>query len=124
MQRTKLFHNNFSHFLLFFFFLLTKIRFQEENLCKLDDNQRAMFAGLTASCWLDFRLQIIGVAMVSGVAIIAVLEHHFQTANAGRPISEYDKTPFSNCSHHHFSYNLSRISHYPSVEESIILHMF
>lgn len=57
-------------------------RFQEENLCKLDDNQRAMFAGLTASCWLDFRLQIIGVAMVSGVAIIAVLEHHFQTANA------------------------------------------
>lgn len=47
-----------------------------------------MFAGLTASCWLDFRLQIIGVAMVSGVAIIAVLEHHFQTANAGRLTSE------------------------------------
>ncbi|XP_014780308.1 ATP-binding cassette sub-family C member 10 isoform X1 [Octopus bimaculoides] len=56
-------------------------RFQEDNLCKLDDNQRAQFADMTVSCWLDFRLQMIGVAIISGVAIIAVIEHHFQTSN-------------------------------------------
>lgn len=35
------------------------------------------------SMWLGIRLQMLGVAMVTGVAFIAVLEHHFNTVNPG-----------------------------------------
>ena len=55
-----------------------------ENLERLDINQRAQFAAQAAASWLSFRLQMLGVAMVTGIAFIAVLEHHFQTVNPGR----------------------------------------
>lgn len=58
-------------------------RFQRENLNKLDINQRAQFATQAIASWLGFRLQMLGVAMVTGIAFIAVLEHHFQTADPG-----------------------------------------
>ena len=58
-------------------------RFERENRERLENNQRAQFAGNVVSRWLDIRLQMIGVAMVTGVAFIAVLEHQFQTVNPG-----------------------------------------
>ncbi|ESO85415.1 hypothetical protein LOTGIDRAFT_183817 [Lottia gigantea] len=58
-------------------------RFRRENLQKLDLNQRAQFANNTAARWLDFRLQMLGVAMVTGVSFIAVLEHHYRSVNPG-----------------------------------------
>ncbi|KAK3603062.1 hypothetical protein CHS0354_015755 [Potamilus streckersoni] len=58
-------------------------RFKAENLAKLDDNQRAQFAARAASSWLGFRLQMLGVAMVTGIAFIAVLEHHFYSVDPG-----------------------------------------
>ncbi|WAR19116.1 MRP7-like protein [Mya arenaria] len=58
-------------------------RFQQENLERLDVNQRAQFASQTVASWLAFRLQMLGVAMVTGIALIAVLEHHFKTVNPG-----------------------------------------
>ncbi|KAL4237303.1 Multidrug resistance-associated protein 7 [Mactra antiquata] len=58
-------------------------RFQKENLDKLDTNQRAQFCAQAVASWLSFRLQMLGVAMVTGIAFIAVLEHHFQTVNPG-----------------------------------------
>ena len=58
-------------------------RFEAENRVRLEDNQRAQFAGQAASQWLGVRLQAIGVLMVTGVALIAVLEHHFHAVNAG-----------------------------------------
>ncbi|ELU02886.1 hypothetical protein CAPTEDRAFT_191165 [Capitella teleta] len=58
-------------------------RFEEENRAHLDANQRAQFAGCAVAQWLGLRLQLMGVAMVTGVAFIAVLQHHFHTANPG-----------------------------------------
>ena len=42
------------------------------------------FAALVASQWLGLFLQFIGVAMVTAVAFIAVLEHHFSTVDPGK----------------------------------------
>ncbi|XP_067681975.1 ATP-binding cassette sub-family C member 10-like [Haliotis asinina] len=58
-------------------------RFCKENLSRLDVNQKAQYATTVAAKWLDFRLQMLGVAMVTGVAFVAVLEHHFHTVNPG-----------------------------------------
>ncbi|KAL3874278.1 hypothetical protein ACJMK2_037317 [Sinanodonta woodiana] len=58
-------------------------RFKAENLARLDNNQRAQFAARAASSWLGFRLQMLGVAMVTGIAFIAVLEHHFYSVDPG-----------------------------------------
>ncbi|XP_078671973.1 ATP-binding cassette sub-family C member 10-like [Branchiostoma floridae x Branchiostoma belcheri] len=58
-------------------------RFKHENKTRLECNQRASFSGQVASSWLGIRLQLLGVAMVTGVAFIAVLEHHFQTVDPG-----------------------------------------
>lgn len=59
-------------------------RFCRENLSRLDTNQKAQYATTAAAKWLDFRLQMLGVAMVTGVAFVAVLEHHFHTVNPGK----------------------------------------
>ena len=40
-------------------------------------------SALVASQWLGLFLQFIGVAMVTAVAFIAVLEHHFSTVDPG-----------------------------------------
>ena len=45
------------------------------------------FLGYAVAMWLGIRLQMLGVAMVTGVAFIAVLEHHFNTVNPGAYIS-------------------------------------
>ncbi|XP_060564564.1 ATP-binding cassette sub-family C member 10-like isoform X2 [Ruditapes philippinarum] len=58
-------------------------RFQKENLDKLDTNQRAVYSAQAVASWLSFYLQMLGVAMVTGISFIAVLEHHFQTVNPG-----------------------------------------
>jgi ATP-binding cassette subfamily C (CFTR/MRP) protein 10 len=42
-----------------------------------------MTTAMVASQWLSLRLQFLGVAMVTGVAFIAVLEHHFSTVDPG-----------------------------------------
>ncbi|XP_069116797.1 ATP-binding cassette sub-family C member 10-like [Argopecten irradians] len=58
-------------------------RFQKENLSRLDLNQRAQFVAGAVGSWLGFRLQMMGVIMVAGIAFIAVLQHHFQSVNPG-----------------------------------------
>ncbi|XP_078352062.1 ATP-binding cassette sub-family C member 10-like isoform X2 [Oculina patagonica] len=58
-------------------------RFKQENEHRLETNQRANFCALVASQWLGLFLQFIGVAMVTAVAFIAVLEHHFGTVDPG-----------------------------------------
>ena len=65
-------------------------RFQKENLDKLDTNQRAVYSAQAVASWLSFHLQMLGVAMVTGIAFIAVLEHHFQTVNPGKKILKID----------------------------------
>ena len=48
---------------------------------------------LVASQWLGLFLQFIGVAMVTAVALIAVLEHHFGTVDPGKRIEDKLSTP-------------------------------
>ncbi|XP_037084927.1 multidrug resistance-associated protein 7-like [Pollicipes pollicipes] len=43
---------------------------------RLEQNQRARFATQASVAWLNFRLQMIGVVMVTGVALLAVFKHH------------------------------------------------
>ncbi len=42
----------------------------------MDLNQRAQYAGFAAGQWLEARLQLIGCAVVAGVSVVSVLEHH------------------------------------------------
>ena len=43
--------------------------------------------GLAASVWLMIRLQMIGVAMVTMVSFLAVIEHHINSIDPGRLFS-------------------------------------
>ena len=40
-------------------------------------------SGYAVAQWLGIRLQMLGVAMVTGVSFIAILEHHFNTVDPG-----------------------------------------
>ncbi|XP_054634835.1 ATP-binding cassette sub-family C member 10 [Dunckerocampus dactyliophorus] len=57
-------------------------RFEEESLHRLEQNQRCVFLSKAAMQWLDIRLQLIGVAVVTCLSVIAVIQHQF---NAGEP---------------------------------------
>ena len=58
-------------------------RFEEENEQRLEQNQRCLFASNAAMQWLDIRLQMIGVALVTGIRIIAVVQHQFKSIDPG-----------------------------------------
>ena len=60
------------------------LRFKKENLSRLETNQKAQFAGQAAGQWLNLRLQLLGVACVTGVGLISVVQHHFQDVNPGQ----------------------------------------
>ncbi|ESN92206.1 hypothetical protein HELRODRAFT_194351 [Helobdella robusta] len=52
-------------------------RFHLEFIRCLDLNQRAQFASRTIAQWLNIRFQMIGVALIAGVSILAVLQNQF-----------------------------------------------
>ena len=56
-------------------------RFAQENLDMVEDNIKTQFAGLAAAQWLGLRLRLIGVAMVTGVGVFAVVQHHLHTVD-------------------------------------------
>ncbi|XP_069343923.1 ATP-binding cassette sub-family C member 10 isoform X2 [Eulemur rufifrons] len=58
-------------------------RFEEENQRLLELNQRCQFAASAAIQWLDIRLQLIGAAVVSAIAGIALVQHQQGLANPG-----------------------------------------
>ncbi|NWZ90798.1 MRP7 protein, partial [Nesospiza acunhae] len=58
-------------------------RFELENQLHLEQNQRCLFASKTVMEWLDIRLQMIGVAVVTAVAGIAIIQHKQQLGNPG-----------------------------------------
>ncbi|KAM8843081.1 LOW QUALITY PROTEIN: ATP-binding cassette sub-family C member 10 [Synchiropus picturatus] len=58
-------------------------RFEDENARRLEQNQRCLFLSAAAMQWLDIRLQLIGVAMVTGLAVIAVVQHQFGSVDPG-----------------------------------------
>lgn len=46
-------------------------------------NQRCRFASNTAMQWLDIRLQMIGVAVVTAIAGIAIIQHQRKLGDPG-----------------------------------------
>ncbi|XP_021246016.1 multidrug resistance-associated protein 7 [Numida meleagris] len=58
-------------------------RFELENQLRLEQNQRCLFASNTAMQWLDIRLQMIGVAVITAIAGIAIIQHQKQLGNPG-----------------------------------------
>lgn len=58
-------------------------RFKRDNEDNIEANQKAQFASFAASQWLGIRLQLIGVAMVTGVGLLAVIQHQFDIVNPG-----------------------------------------
>ncbi|TKS68688.1 Multidrug resistance-associated protein 7 ATP-binding cassette sub-family C member 10 [Collichthys lucidus] len=58
-------------------------RFQEESARRLEQNQRCLFLSNAAMQWLDIRLQLIGVAVVTGLGVIAVIQHQYNSVDPG-----------------------------------------
>lgn len=58
-------------------------RFKQENELLLEANQKTQFASVAISQWLALRLQFIGVALLAGVSIMAVLQHQYNIADPG-----------------------------------------
>ncbi|KAM7419823.1 hypothetical protein PAMA_016768 [Pampus argenteus] len=58
-------------------------RFEEEIARRLEQNQRCLFLSNAAMQWLDIRLQLIGVAVVTGLGVIAVIQHQFNSVDPG-----------------------------------------
>ncbi|KAK2918532.1 ATP-binding cassette sub-family C member 10 [Channa argus] len=58
-------------------------RFEEESAKRLEQNQRCLFLSNAAMQWLDIRLQMIGVVVVTGLGVIAIIQHHFNSVDPG-----------------------------------------
>ncbi|XP_051957113.1 ATP-binding cassette sub-family C member 10-like isoform X3 [Xyrauchen texanus] len=58
-------------------------RFEEENEKRLEQNQRCLFNSNAAMQWLDIRLQMIGVTVVTGISLIAVIQHQIKSIDPG-----------------------------------------
>lgn len=58
-------------------------RFEEENQRLLELNQRCQFAASATMQWLDIRLQLMGAAVVSAIAAIALVQYRQGLANPG-----------------------------------------
>ncbi|NXN15001.1 MRP7 protein, partial [Indicator maculatus] len=58
-------------------------RFELENHLRLEQNQRCLFVSNTAAQWLDIRLQMIGVVVITAIAGIAIIQHQKQLGNPG-----------------------------------------
>ncbi|KAK3562319.1 hypothetical protein QTP86_033307 [Hemibagrus guttatus] len=58
-------------------------RFEEENERRLDQNQCCVFISNAAMQWLDIRLQMIGVTVVTGISIIAVIQQQIRSVDPG-----------------------------------------
>jgi ATP-binding cassette subfamily C (CFTR/MRP) protein 10 len=64
-------------------FVVVLDRFKRKNEENVEANQKCQYASQAAGQWLGLRLQLIGVAMVTGIGVIAVLQHQFNVADPG-----------------------------------------
>lgn len=58
-------------------------RFERDNENFLEANQKTNFASISAGQWLSLRLQMIGVILLTGVSIMAVVQHQYDIVNPG-----------------------------------------
>lgn len=65
-----------------------RFRFREENSKRLEQNQRCLFVSNAAMQWLDIRLQLIGVAVVTGLGVIAVIQQQYGVVDPGEKVKQ------------------------------------
>ncbi|XP_037327748.2 ATP-binding cassette sub-family C member 10 [Pungitius pungitius] len=58
-------------------------RFEDELARRLEQNQRCLFLANAAAQWLGIRLQLIGVAVVTGLGVLAVVQHRYNSVDPG-----------------------------------------
>ncbi|KAF6211147.1 hypothetical protein GE061_014262 [Apolygus lucorum] len=58
-------------------------KFRLDNAVWLDSNTKTQLCCSAVSQWLGLRLQLIGVVVISGVGLLAVLRHHLDFVDAG-----------------------------------------
>ncbi|ODN01206.1 Multidrug resistance-associated protein 7, partial [Orchesella cincta] len=58
-------------------------RFEEMNEAFLESSQKCQYSTQAVSQWLSFRLQMVGLIVISGVGLLGILQHHFGTADPG-----------------------------------------
>ncbi|CAL8080361.1 unnamed protein product [Orchesella dallaii] len=58
-------------------------RFEELNEAFLESSQKCQYSTQAVSQWLSFRLQMVGLIVISGVGLLGILQHHFGTADPG-----------------------------------------
>uniref|UniRef100_A0A3P9JS00 ATP-binding cassette sub-family C member 10 n=1 Tax=Oryzias latipes TaxID=8090 RepID=A0A3P9JS00_ORYLA len=58
-------------------------RFEEESARRLEQNQRCLFLSNAVMQWLQIRLQLLGVAVVTSLAVITVLQHQLSSVDSG-----------------------------------------
>ncbi|XP_043269152.1 ATP-binding cassette sub-family C member 10 [Venturia canescens] len=58
-------------------------RFRHENELFLEASQKTQFAAMAAGQWLSLRLQFIGVVLLAGVCVMAVVQHQIEVADSG-----------------------------------------
>uniref|UniRef100_A0A0A9XHY7 ABC-type xenobiotic transporter n=2 Tax=Lygus hesperus TaxID=30085 RepID=A0A0A9XHY7_LYGHE len=58
-------------------------KFRLDNAVWLDSNTKTQLCCSAVSQWLGLRLQLIGVMVISGVGLLAVLRHHLDFVDAG-----------------------------------------
>ncbi|XP_073417492.1 ATP-binding cassette sub-family C member 10 isoform X3 [Dendrobates tinctorius] len=58
-------------------------RFAEECESRMELNQRCLFSSNSAVQWLDIRLQMIGVMVVTAIAVIALIQHQRNSGDPG-----------------------------------------
>lgn len=59
----------------------TRFRFDSED--NINSYLKADFASQAATRWLGLRLQFIGVAIISGISFLAIIQHQFDIADPG-----------------------------------------
>lgn len=58
-------------------------RFEELAEAFLESSQKCQYSTQAVSQWLSFRLQMVGLIVISGVGLLAVFQHHFGSADPG-----------------------------------------
>ena len=56
----------------------------KDNMDKLESSMKTNYSGQAGSQWPELRLQLIGCAVMAGVAIIAVIQRHIIGADPGQ----------------------------------------
>ncbi len=53
------------------------------NESHLEASQKCQYSTQAVSQWLSFRLQMVGVVIITSVGLLGIFQHHYGTADPG-----------------------------------------